>query len=828
MKGILFLIFFLVFGNCFSQEVTWKLYHPIKKVWLDASKQNSVQEILIQSGELPDPFYGENESKFSWIESYIWEFKTEVNITNKDINSEFVELLLPYVDTYSKIYVNDSLVLLTENAFKPYFIQIKPFIHLGKNEIRAVFTPPTLYHKQTYEKREVTYPAPNDIGEIPIAPLTRKPQYQFGWDWAFRMNTIGFMKPVSIRCYNRNKIKWRKIETKSIQENKANLTLSIQFFQSKSTSIHLKSKLFGDFPALLVTNGSVEIDVFLNNPKLWWPRGQGEPNLYCDSWIIQDLDGNFIDSTNVEFGVRTSELIQDKDANGTSYYFKINGRPIFCKGANYIPTDVFPTQITTDKVEKLIREMVESNFNIVRVWGGGIYPDDSFYKACNKYGIMVWQDLMFACAMYPGDSIFLENVKEELEFQVPRIAANPCVIQFNGNNEVDVAWKHWGFQVRYLISKSQQAIIIENYEDLFKRLAPSIIEKYTNIPYIHTSPLGHWTEKEDFPHGTQHYWGVWHGKDPIEDFGKKSGRFNAEYGFQSFPEYSTLLKFSTKSDWDLNSTVMKSHQKSYVGNGMIKKHSDLLFGKPKDFSEFVYFSQLTQAKAVSVAISAHRLNAPICMGTIFWQLNDCWPAPTWSSIDYYGNWKALQYRVKEDYEDITVLEKTEEIGREEYYFVSDSPVEFETTLTCEIYAIEGDLIEKTVNNIQVKPGLKYKILVPTYDYFSNFDYHVKFSWDNASNEKRERSFTRIIYKSKYSKANDSDYTWELTSIDTTAKKAVITINTSKFLQDLWFSSLKLGVKFNRNFISILPGKHQIEISYEGDVPKKEDFILNWR
>ncbi len=829
MKNISVVILLFCFGIVFGQTtLNWKVFHPIKKMWMDAGTNLSVQEVLINSGDLPDPFVGENESKFDWIENYSWEFKSDVYFTTKDVKSEFIELLLPYVDTYAKIYVNDSLILLTDNAFKPYFVQLKSVIHKGNNEIRAVFTPPTLFHKQTYEKREVTYPAPNDVGEIPIAPLTRKPQYQFGWDWALRMNTIGFMKPVSVRSYNRNKIKWSKIETKSIRENLADLKLSIHFSQKSSTSVHLVSKLFGDYPALLVTNGSVEINVLLNNPKLWWPRGQGEPYLYHDSWVISDLDGNLIDSTTVEFGVRTTELIQDKDANGTAYYFKINGRPIFCKGANYIPTDVFPSKISSEKVEKLIREMYKSNFNIVRVWGGGIYPDDSFYKACNKFGIMVWQDLMFACAMYPGDSIFLENVKEELEFQIPRIASNPCVIQFNGNNEVDVAWKYWGFRTKYQITNKQQAIIDENYDALFKRLLPKLIEENTLIPYIHTSPLGHWTQKEDFPHGTQHYWGVWHGKDPLEDFGRKSGRFNAEYGFQSFPEYSTLLSFSDTSEWDLNSSVMKNHQKSYVGNGMIKKHSDILFGKPKNFTEFVYFSQLTQAKAVSIAISSHRLNAPICMGTIFWQLNDCWPAPTWSSIDYYGNWKALQYRVKEDYQDVTVLEKTEEIGEEDYYFVSDSPVEFETDLISEVYSVKGMLIKKSTNRIKVKSGVKYILDIPNAEGWSKVNYFVKFSWENELHENKERSFTHIADVFSCSKASGNDFNWEIIQLDSINKKAVIEIYSGKLLQDLWFSSLKLGVKYNRNFISILPGKHQIEISYEGDVPKKEDFIVNWR
>ena len=821
---------FLCSLNVFNaqQKLNWELFHPIKKTWMDAGTHNSVQEILINSKELPNPFVGENESKFTWIENYQWIFKSTFSISATELQNEFVELYLPFVDTYAQIYVNDSLVVQTTNSFRPYHIQIKSQLRGGENLIRAVFTPPILFHQKEYKERDVVYPAPNDVSEIPIAPLTRKAQYQFGWDWSLRMNTIGFMKPVEIRFYSGNKLENAKVETKEIKSNKAILNLSLSLVRKESNSIRLESSIFGVFPSLLLANGKTEINVEFNNPKLWWPRGQGEAYVYHDKWKVYDLNGGLIDSLSVSFGVRTSELMQEKDSVGTSYYFKINGRPIFCKGANYIPQDVFPVRVTDASIRTMVQQMKDANFNMVRVWGGGYYPDEVFYQECDQQGIMVWQDLMFACAMYPGDSVFLDDVAQELNFQIPRIAAHPSVIQFNGNNEVDVAWKYWGFRAKYLINNKQQAIIEEAYDALFKKIAPKIIEENTFIPYIHTSPLGHWTQKEDFPNGTQHYWGVWHGKDPIEDFGRKSGRFNAEYGFQSFPEYSTLASFCDKSDWDLNSSVMKNHQKSYVGNGMIKKHSDLLYGKPKDFNEFVYFSQLTQSKAVSIAISAHRLNSPICMGTIFWQLNDCWPAPTWSSIDYFGNWKALQYRVKEDYQDVTVLEKTEEIGKESYYFVSDSPIEFETELISEVYSTLGELIEKSANKIKVKPGLKSIILIPVNNYFASFDYIVKFTWKNEFYENKERIFTHIEDKSKENKAISKDFEWDITSIDTVTKKAVIRINTSKLLQDLWFSSLKLGVKYDRNFISVLPGEHLIQISYKRDVPVKDDFVTNWR
>ena len=430
-------------------------------------------------------------------------------------------------------------------------------------------------------------------------------------------------------------------------------------------------------------------------PQLWWPRGQGEQYLYEDAFYIYDAQGEYeIGAFPLKFGIKTSELIREKDEWGTSYYFKINGRRVFGKGADYIPQEIFPARVKDEEIVQLVEDMAASNFNMVRVWGGGYYPDEVFFEKCDELGLMVWQDLMFACAMYPGDKCFLENISREFNYQVPRISAHPSVVLFNGNNEVEVAWGNWGFQIKHGLYGKSAKEIEKAYDDIFKKTAPSIIEKHSTVPYIHTSPLSNWGKMELYNHGSQHYWGVWHGKDPIEDFGKKIGRFNAEYGFQSFPEYNTLKTFSTEDEWDLDSEVMKHHQKSYVGNDMILKHAKRLYGEPKNFEEFVYYSQLTQSMAVSMAVAGHRIDAPRCGGTLYWQLNDCWPAPTWSSIDYEGNWKALQYRIRDDYQDIAVVEKYEDLENRQYYLVSDAPDTLNYTVECKFYNFEGELLSE--------------------------------------------------------------------------------------------------------------------------------------
>ena len=821
----------VITNHSFSQTKTlsWKLLHPISNKLIEIGSDGSVQEKLIEIGELPDPFYELNEQKFGWIEDHKWVFISEFDLNQNEKASNYLEIEFPGIDTYANIYLNDSLIIRAENNFKPYRFQIRNLVKLKDNVLKVEFTPPVMYHAKRYKNEKFHYPATNDVGKIAVAPYTRKPQYQFGWDWAIRMNTIGFLKPVVIHCYNDNRIIGKNTTTKSLNDSSACLDFELIFTQPIKEGIIWRSKLFGDLAINPTNKNSIKRTDLLKQPKLWWPRGQGEQFLYKDNWIIMDASNplNVIDEIDVTFGVRKSELIIEPDKWGTSYFVKLNDRPIFCKGGDYIPQDIFPSRVKNEDIHKMIDLMVESNFNMVRVWGGGYYPDDVFYEACDEKGIMVWQDLMFACAMYPGDSSFLENVKGEFEYQIPRIASHPSLVLFNGNNEVDVAWKNWGFQLKYGIYGDDAKQVETDYYNLFKKLAPEVISKFTNSPYIHTSPLSNWGKDEYYNHGTMHYWGVWHGKDPIEDFGKKSGRFNAEYGFQSFPEYSTLSTFSKKTDWNLESSVMKNHQKSYVGNGMILKQATILYGKPKNFEEFVYFSQLTQAKAINIAISAHRIGSPKCMGTLYWQLNDCWPAPTWSSIDYFGNWKALQYQVKKDYEDLTILVKTELINNEEYYFVSDLPDSFNSKLNYTIYDLHGKKITEKFLEINVKPGLCQKIC-PECDLknLKEKNYIIQFEWNNAYNIKKQKTFSHIYKTEK--KTHGCDLKYEIQSVDTLNKKAILSIENTKFVHDFWVSSNKIGVKFSDNFMNLLPGKHLIEIQYVDDIFSISELNFFWR
>jgi len=812
------------FSNA-QKELAWSILHPIKKDWIELGEKGSVQEALIATGELPDPFFGLNENKFGWIEDHQWEFKSMFFLEKEELKREFIELHFPSLDTYAKVFLNDSLIYTGDNAFIEHTIRLKDNLKKGLNEITVLFTPPVMYHKEMYDSAAYHLPAPNDNHPIAIAPYTRKPQYQFGWDWALRMNTIGLNKTAWIEFSNFGHISSKTTRIISVKPEKAVVEFEIDLSDEAISSILWKSKNFGT-EKVHRKNGVFTRRVEVENPKLWWPQGQGEAYLYNDEISIETAKNQFIGSFNLKYGIKTSELIMEKDEWGTSYYFKINGRTIFCKGGDYIPQDIFPARVKDEDVTRMVELMAESNFNMVRVWGGGYYPDEVFFDKCDELGIMVWQDLMFACAMYPGDDAFIENISNEFRLQIPRIAAHPSVVLFNGNNEVEVAWGNWGFQIKYGLYGKSAKEIEHSYDRVFKETAPDIIKEFTNIPYIHTSPLSNWGKADLYNHGSQHYWGVWHGKDPIEDFGKKIGRFNAEYGFQSFPEYSTLLTFSDKTQWDLSSDVMKHHQKSYVGNDMIMKHAKNLYGKPANFEDFVYYSQLTQAKAVSMAVAGHRIDFPRCGGTLYWQVNDCWPAPTWSSVDYYWNWKALQYEIQKDYENVAIVAKYEDLENRSFYIVNDLPDNFTANIYIQLIDLNGETKREWKQDVWFTGAGSKQITfdedVPTELAKSNFV--VKFTWNDAQGKKFTRNFANI--KNDYKTAKEDDVSLSIDSIDPISKTAIISIENKRFVKDFWLTSSKFGVRFKSNFLNLIPGEHLIEISFD-ELPEVGDFEMKW-
>ena len=638
----------------------WKFRMQSSKEFFKAEVPGTVHQDLMNVGLIDDIYFENNEHKYRWIENKNWEYSTSFNVDSFVYNFGNHDLVFEGLDTYGDVFLNDSLILAANNMFRTWRVDVHNVIKLGENELKVVLKSPVEENKESFKNSKYELPAgcEADDVEFKVSPYTRKAAYHFGWDWCPRIVTSGIYRDVFIDFGWGAKISDVNVVTEKISNDSAWIRYDVELDLSDKVLIQNLSLELNDLNYIVdLTKGENKLSFkrVIPNAKLWWPNGYGEAHLYNDTVTLR-VNNRKVDIHPFRYGLRTIELINEPDSIGTSFYFKVNNQPIFVKGANYIPQDMLLPRVSNEQYKKLLLKAYEANMNMIRVWGGGVYEKDIFYDICDMLGIMVWQDFMFAGSMYPGDYSFLKNVKNEVIDNVKRIRKHPSVVIWCGNNEMEVAWNNWGWQKKYNYTAEDSTEIWNNYNTIFNELIPNELNDLDpERPYTSTSPISNWGTEENFNHSTMHYWGVWHGREPFENFEKNVGRFMVEYGFQSFPHINTLKKVVADSSLYLQSKAMKNRQKSYIGNGLIEKHIKQYYDEPSSFKEFVELSQRTQAKGMEIAIQAHRKKMGHCMGTMFWQLNDCWPGPSWSVIDYYGNEKLAYDVVKENYEEILII-----------------------------------------------------------------------------------------------------------------------------------------------------------------------------
>ncbi|NLR90921.1 glycoside hydrolase family 2 protein [Flammeovirga sp. SR4] len=683
----------------------WEFKQTDKKEWLPAEVPGTVHTDLISNNIILDPYYRLNERDVQWVDKVDWEYKTKFTIDQKIFEHQKIQLHFDGVDTYGEIYINNILIGSTDNMFREWDFDIKPHIHKGENTLKVVLLSPIENGINALKKHGYGLPAINDqsvIGEVgnqQVSIFTRKAGYHYGWDWGPRLVTSGIWRDVNIEYWNNTKIDNIFVQQKT-SSDKAALKVSTQFYNQSENELTILAKLDGEVikESTIASNSlSKTISFDIENPKLWWPANIGTPHLYELSIELYD-DKQLIDVHTERIGLRTIKIVQKEDDNGEgkSFYFEVNGQPIFAKGANYIPNDIFLPRVSKATYKHLIQSTLDANMNMLRVWGGGIYENDLFYELCDEKGILVWQDFMFACSMYPGDEQFINNVRQEAVDNIKRLRNHASIALWCGNNEMEMAWAPgkddmgWGWKQQY--SKTQQKEIWGDYEKVFHQLLPEVVEEYTdNQFYWRSSPTGgddivaHYEHKS----GDMHYWGVWHGEHPFSDFRKYIGRFMSEYGFQSFPEFKSVKKYTKPQDYDIESEVMASHQRSGIGNLRIKKYMEDHYQVPTNFEDFLYVGQLLQAESIYSAIQAHREKMPYCMGSLYWQLNDCWPVASWSSIDYYGEWKALQYFAREANKNTSLIVNSDD-HQLEVKVASDINLQEPVLLQMELQDFEGN------------------------------------------------------------------------------------------------------------------------------------------
>lgn len=649
----------------------WKFRQARLTNWYPATVPGVVHTDLLQNKIIEDPFFRLNERGLQWIDKEDWVYETCFTLAADMMRKENMELVFEGLDTYADVYLNDECILKANNMFRRWSIPVRQYIREENNILKVYFHSPVKIDVPKWGALPYQYPASNDQSENgglfnkKISIFARKAGYHYGWDWGPRLVTSGIWRPVYIRAWSDLRINDVFIEQKEVGAGRAVIAGHVELDADKdmdgvlvTITDEATGRVLGEWQADLKRGTNrVTVDFVLHKPKLWWSNGLGEPFLYRFRTDII-AGGELLDSKTERVGIRSLKVVHQPDKDGHTFYIELNGRPVFAKGANYIPLDNFLPRVTPENYKRTILDAAGVNMNMLRVWGGGIYENDVFYDLCDEHGIMIWQDFMFACSMYPAEGALLDNIHQEAVDNVKRLRNHACIALWCGNNECQDAWLGWGWKREIERQNKEYADKIwAQYRQQYHVTLPGVVREYApGTFYWPSSPFAFEGEMSGTTDGDRHYWSVWHGKAPISDYDSEKSRFFSEYGFQSFPEFESVKRYAPyPEDWDIRSEVMMSHQRGGDhANGLIETYLLNEYKKPRDFRAFLYMNHVLQGDAIKTAIESHRRQMPYNMGTLFWQHNDCWPVASWASRDYYGRWKAQHYYVRKAYDDILI------------------------------------------------------------------------------------------------------------------------------------------------------------------------------
>ncbi|MEO5767567.1 MAG: glycoside hydrolase family 2 protein [Polyangia bacterium] len=684
--------------------------------WLPATVPGCVHTDLFANKRIADPFFRLNEKDQQWVEREGWEYRTTVNADPELLARERIELVFAGLDTYADVLVNGASVLSANNMFRTWRVEIKKQLKPGENVLLVSFRSPIARVKPAYDRLGYKLPAVNDQAAEMLSMFTRKAPYHYGWDWGPRFVTSGVWRSVHLEAWDTARLDDVQIFQDHLDGAVARLTVKARVQATHPGRVTVEVRLAGaDGPLLASVEREVKpgandvaAAVHLDKPQRWWPNGLGPQHLYTFHTTVVTAHG-VRDARATRIGLRTIEVLHQRDAEGKSFTIKVNGAPVFMKGANWIPADSFVTRITDDRYRWLLRSAADAHMNMLRVWGGGIYEDDRFYELCDELGLLVWQDFMFACSMYPGDDPFVENVRREAVDNVRRLRNHPSLALWAGNNEIEAAWHNWGWASKFHLSRAVQDHLWSDYQKIFHQLLPAVVSaEDPGRFYTRSSPSANddGIPANKLGMGDMHYWGVGHAGEPYTKYAANTSRFMSEYGFQSFPDLSTVARYTTPQDRDVESPVMLSHQRHPGGNQLIRTYLLRDFRNPKDFSSFLYVSQVLQATAIQYAAEAHRRQMGHNWGSLYWQLDDCWPVASWSGIDYFGRWKALHYAARRFFAPVLVS-AVEEEGTVKVWVISDRRTETATKLTVRLIDLYGKELWRREQAVRLLPNASH-------------------------------------------------------------------------------------------------------------------------
>jgi beta-mannosidase len=669
----------------------WEFRQAGTKDWLPASVPGGVHTDLLALGRIPDPFAADNEKRVQWVAESDWNYRCSFRCAPELLSQEKVFLVCEGLDTLATVVLNGHELGHTGNMFRRYEWEVKSIIDpKGSNELIITFGSAVKYSTEKQSNR----PLPGVAQAIPGGPHLRKAPCQFGWDWGPQLPPVGVWKDIRLEGFS--DARFSNIHLQQIHNN-GNVTVvaqvDVERWEETTTAAVIRiTTPDGEIieeDAAIPLQGEVVVKVPIPIPQLWWPNGYGAQPLYqVEISLFRDNapTDSALDKRNYQVGLRTIELQQEEDKWGRSFVFIVNDVPILCKGSNWIPADSFPTRIKNEFLEDLICSAAETHQNMLRVWGGGFYEEEHFYDLCDRYGILVWQDFIFSCSIYPlDDPQFLENVRLEVVENIRRLRHRTSLALWCGNNEMEWGWVDWNWD------QPELQDLKAAYDQFFHDTLPGWCQtEDPDHPYWPSSPSSDipFLDPNAQKKGDSHYWDVWHGRKPFTAYRDQFPRFMSEFGFQALPPLATIRTYADEADWNMTSYIMEQHQKNDSGNSLMVGQMLDTFRLPKDFVSMVYLSMALQAEGIRYGVEHWRRYPERVAGILYWQLNDCWPVASWSSLDYFGRWKALHYAARRFYAPLML--SIEDNPPEQRVYVSNDGLEpWEGRVNWSLETLEG-------------------------------------------------------------------------------------------------------------------------------------------
>lgn len=796
----------------------WTFCQVGDTLWSDAKVPGTIHQDLLNHNRIPNPFYGMNEEAVQWVENEDWMYRTSFVVTEEQLNRDAAVLELDGLDTYADVFLNGALILRSDNMFVGHKVPVKSVLRKGENRLLIRFRSAVKEALPQWETNGFDYPADNDHSSKRVSIYTRKAPYSYGWDWGIRLATCGIWRPVRLVFSDVARIEDYYVRQASVSASKADVDNRLEITNVTSQPVSALLKVAYHYSAndtkevqkqieLRPGENTVSLPVMIDNPYLWMPNGWGEPSLYKFTASVS-VDGVEVASQERQVGLRSIRVVMEDDEHGKSFYFEVNGHPMFAKGANFIPDDALLPNVTAERYKRIFEDVKAANMNMLRVWGGGIYEDDKFYDEADRNGILIWQDFLFACTTYPHDPLFLKRVEAEAEYNIKRLRGHASLAMWCGNNEIYEGVRYWGWKNKY--TAEAFAEMNRGYDVLFRRLLPDMVKRFDSDRfYMHGSPYeANWGRPESWKIADSHNWGTWYGRKPFESFDSEIPRFMSEYGFQAFPEMKTIRTFAEEKDFELESPVMNAHQKATIGNALIKQTMSLYYKVPAKFEDLVYVGLVLQGQGMRHGIEAHRRNRPYCMGSLFWQLNDSWPVVSWSSIDYYGNWKAMQYQSQRAFAPVLInaIKEGDDLC---VYLISDELQDRDDVrLTVELMNFDGKSHGKWTHSGKLSANTSMLFLKKRVDEF-------------LSKQDAATSFLRFTLKAKngasladevFYFAYPKDQKLPEARIETSVKRRgeaiEMTLKADKLARDIFIEVPVQGVRFSDNFFDLLPGQRK--------------------